>query len=105
MPPSIAETGMGLASSGGPGTLRAVGGRGTLIAATAAVAAVATADVLAADSSLVTGGWTVLSLGPGVEVFEEGPLESVESGFPFLLVSPFCSSFPLFPLIFSLASF
>ena len=90
MPPSIADTGIGLASKGGPGTpLRDVGGNGTLMAAARAAAAAvggigASEDDVGGRGCALDGISIFISLGPGVEVFDEAPLllfESVEPSF------------------------
>ena len=93
IPPSIADTGMGLASNGGP--FKLVGGKGTLIAATAAAASEAAVDAVVVvevvedeveddDDDTVTA-----SLGTGVDVLLEEPLllESVASPFVPLVTS------------------
>lgn len=108
IPPSIADTGMGLASNGGP--FKLVGGKGTLIAATAAAASEAAVDAVVVvevvedevddDDDTVTA-----SLGTGVDVLLEEPLllESVASPFVPLVTSLAEGSSLTFSL--SLASF
>ena len=103
MPPSTAETGMGFASSGGPGTpFKDVGGKGTLMAA--ARAAAAAVGGMASEVVGMLGTLPIsifISLGPGVEVLEEAPLLLVES------VEPSCCIFSLLlpvVVVFSLAS-
>ena len=90
IPPSIADTGMGLASNGGP--FKLVGGKGTLIAATAAAASEAAVEavvVVEVVDTEVDDDTVTASLGTGVDVLLEEPLllESVASPFVPLVTS------------------
>ena len=113
MPPSIAETGIGLASKGRPWTpLRGVGGKGTVIAA-ATAAAVGGGTGASDDDDDVGGGAppggrlsadeggvsVFISLGPGVEVLDEEPLLLVQSVEPSLLFCIFSLLVVVFPLV------